>query len=74
MVDPHDPNLTISVLLRILVERFKELDPVGLSERLCKWTIVPERTKIKWYLDSWHCLLSKVSSLRYELNIYFILP
>ncbi len=31
---PHDPNLTINVLLRILVERFRELGPVGLPERL----------------------------------------
>ena len=31
---PHDPNLTINVLLRILVDRFKEMSPTGLPERL----------------------------------------
>ena len=31
---PHDPNLTINVLLRILVDRFKETSTTGLPERL----------------------------------------
>ena len=32
---PHDPNLTLNVLLRILLQNFKEMSTTGLPEKLC---------------------------------------
>ena len=65
---PHDPNLTMNVLLRILLQNFKEMSTTGLPEKLYVQMDNCAREKlirIRWCLGLWPSLWSKISLLKY---------